>query len=57
MCNPSTPWQLLYGGGGFACSLWGGALCDRLGLVRFIVLISCIVLFTTLSLMVKLFKY
>ena len=46
-------YALLYGSGGFACSLWGGALCDRLGLVRFIVLISCIVLFTTLSLMVR----
>ena len=33
--------------------MWGGALCDKLGIVRFIALISVVVLFTSLSLLVR----
>lgn len=46
-------YALLYGGGGFVCSMYGGALCDKLGLARFIALISVVVMITTLSLLVR----
>jgi len=33
-------WAMLYGMGGFACAIGGGALCDRLGLNRFVLLVA-----------------
>jgi len=33
-------WAFLYGLGGFACAIVGGALCDKLGLTNFVMLVA-----------------